>query len=106
MVMYDYYYSATRYSVVISRTAPYTTDMTYASNSQLEKSRLVLYPFRSRMSMTTNVPLRIRFNLPTSPGSITYSGNGLFVITNAQFSTSSSYQCYFKEYATWTNMMQ
>lgn len=35
MNMYDYFYSATRYSLVISRTATYTTDMTYSSNSQL-----------------------------------------------------------------------
>ena len=35
MKMYDYFYSATRYSLVISRTTTYTTDMTYSSNTQL-----------------------------------------------------------------------
>lgn len=35
MNMYDYYYSATRYSMVISRTTNYTTDLTYSSYSQL-----------------------------------------------------------------------
>jgi hypothetical protein len=35
MVLYDYYYSATRFSTVISRSTTYTTDLTYASNTQL-----------------------------------------------------------------------
>jgi hypothetical protein len=106
MNMYDYWYSATRYSIIISRTTTYTTDITYVSNTQLEKSRLKLFPFKSRMTMTTNVPIRIRFNLPASPGSITYAGNGLIKIINTQFSTSSSYLCYFKEYTSFTNMIQ
>ena len=58
------------------------------------------------MSMTTNVPIRVRFNLPDSPGTISYGGNGLINIVNTQFSTSSSYLCYFKEYTSWTNMIQ
>jgi len=58
------------------------------------------------MSMTTNVPIRVRFNLPNSPGAISYAGNGLINIVNTQFSTSSSYLCYFKEYTSWTNMIQ
>lgn len=56
--------------------------------------------------MTTNIPLRIRFSLPSSPGSITFSGYGLFVINNVQFSSSSKFLCYFKEYSSWTNMIQ
>jgi hypothetical protein len=35
MVLYDYYFSATRFSTVISRSTTYTTDLTYSSNSQL-----------------------------------------------------------------------
>lgn len=56
--------------------------------------------------MTTNVPIRVRFSLPSSPGSITYSGNGLFVMTNTQFAASSNFLCYFKEYTSWTNLIQ
>jgi len=36
MKMYDYYYTGgSRFSLVISRTATYATDLTYAVNSQL-----------------------------------------------------------------------
>ncbi len=56
--------------------------------------------------MTTNVPIRVRFSLPSSPGSITYSGNGLFVMSNTQFGASSNFLCYFKEYTSWTNLIQ
>jgi hypothetical protein len=105
MKMYDYFYSATRYSLVISRTTTYATDMTYSSNTQLEKSRVMLYPFRSRMSMSVNAPIRFRYSLPGS-GSITYAWNGLFVVTNTQISLSSNYLVYFKEYTSWTNMIQ
>jgi hypothetical protein len=35
MVLYDYYYSNTRFSTVITRSTNYTTDLTYSSNSQL-----------------------------------------------------------------------
>lgn len=58
------------------------------------------------MSMTANAPLRVRFSLPSSPGSITYTGNGLFVITNTQFGSSSNFLCYFKQYTTWNNLIQ
>lgn len=35
MKMFDYFFSATRFSLVISKVATYTTDLTWASNSQL-----------------------------------------------------------------------
>ena len=102
MKMYDYWYSGSRYSMVISTLAYYTVDTTFASNSQLEKSRIIMYPFRSRQSMTANAPLRVRFRV-TSAMSYPY---GRFTIVNNQFQYSSSFLCYYKKYSSFKNLMQ
>jgi hypothetical protein len=55
--------------------------------------------------MVSNSPLRVQFSLPASPGSISY-GWGLLRFINTQFSYSSNYLTYLKEYTTLTNMQQ
>jgi hypothetical protein len=102
MKMYDYWYSGSRFSMVISTTTSYTVDTTYASNSQLEKSRITMYPFRSRQSMTANAPLRIRFRVTSGMG----YPYGRFTLVNNQFQYSSSFLCYYKKYTSFKNLMQ
>jgi hypothetical protein len=111
MNMYSYYYNSSRFNLVISTTTTYGTDLTYQSNNQLEKSRLSIFPFRSKLSMASNSPLRVQFNLPDSPGTISngiYLGytTGLLQFTNIQFTYSSAYICYIKEYTSFSNMNQ
>lgn len=104
MVMYSYWYSASRYSLVISKSTTYAIDTTYvpATYSQLPKSRVILYPFRSKQFMTSNAPLRIRFKVSTA---INY-GSGYFILVNTQFQYSSSFLCYFKQYSSFTLLSQ
>jgi hypothetical protein len=104
--MYNYYYSGSRYSLVISTSTTYTVDTSYFSNTKQSKSRVIMYPFKSRQSMVSNSPLRFRFKLSASPGAITYAGNGRLSIVNNQFQYSSNFLCYFKQYTSYTNMDQ
>lgn len=106
MNMYSYYYSSSRNSLVISTTATYTVDATYQAYTQVAKSRILMSPFKSRQLMVSNSPMRFRFKISSSPGSITYGGLGQIVITNTQIQYSSAFLCYFKQYATYQIMAQ
>ena len=108
MFMYSYYYSASRFSLVISRSTTYAIDNSLSSNILIPKQRVSILPFQSRFSMTTNAPLRIRFQ-PSSSFSYnsgTPSYSGIMTINNNQISYSSNYLCYFRQYTTYTNMAQ
>lgn len=61
-----------------------------------------MYPFRSKQSMVTNSPLRIRFRVTNA---MEYP-NGRFTITNTQFQYSTNYLCIYKKYLSFKNMMQ
>ena len=86
--LYSYYYSSSRYSLTISRTATYSTDTTYNSGSytKVSKSSVRMYPFESRVSTIANAPLRIRFKLSSSSISST---NGKLELTYNQIGYSS-----------------
>lgn len=61
-----------------------------------------MYPFRSKQSMVTNSPLRIRFRVTTAMG----YPYGRFSITNTQFQYSTNYLCIYKKYSSYKNLMQ
>ena len=106
MTLYDYYYSNSRFSKVISKTATLILDNTYSTNTEIEKERISMYPFRSRFSLIANAPLRARFKLST--GSVSYSPTnpGMFKLTNTQIQYSSAFLCYFRKFASYTSMDQ
>jgi hypothetical protein len=101
--LYSYYYSSSRYSLTISTTATYITDITYTSNSQIAKSTVSLYPFYSRISTVSNAPLRIRFVLPSSSIDTAW---GQLVLTYSQIEYSSAHLCYIIAYSSYQAMMQ
>jgi len=104
MKLYSYYYSASRYSLTISTSNTYITDVTYTSFTKVSKSIVSMYPFHSRISSIPNAPIRIRFKIPTST-TISY-GTGKFVFTYSQIQYSSSHLCYIIMYASYAAMMQ
>ena len=106
MILYDYYFSSSLYSVVISKTATLTIDNSYFTNTAFDKSRVSMYPYRSRFTLTANAPLRIRFKLSSS--SVTYAAtySGYFSVTNTQISYSTKFLCFFRQYATYTALDQ
>ena len=106
MKMYDYYYSSALYSLVISRTTSWSIDNSYISNIEVEKSRVMMYPFRSRIGMTANSPLRIRFKLSTSSVPYATSNSGLFKIIMSEITHSDDYLIKFRKYASFSNMIQ
>jgi hypothetical protein len=103
MKMYDYYYSGSLYSLMISRTATYSIDNTYVSNTEVDKSRVSLLPFRSRISDTGSAPLRVRFKLST--GTLT-PNTGLLKLINSKFAHSSTYIIRIRKYSTFAQMIQ
>lgn len=103
MKMYDYYYSGSLYSLMISRTATYSIDNTYVSNTEVDKSRVSMLPFRSRISDTGSAPLRARFKLST--GTLT-STAGLLKLINSKFAHSSTYIIRLRKYSTFAQMIQ
>lgn len=106
MILYDYYYSGSRYSKVIEKPATLTVDNSFFTNTALAKERVSMYPYRSRFSLTANAPFRIRFKL--SSGSVAYAAvnSGLFQITNAQIAYSTKFIIIFRQYANYQNMNQ
>ena len=106
MKMYDYYYSSSLYSLVISRTTSWSIDNTYISNTEIEKSRVMMYPFRSKVAMTANSPLRIRFKLSTSSIPYATSNSGLFKVIMSEINYSSDYLIKFRRYSSFTHMIQ
>ena len=106
MTLYDYYYSSSRYSKVIQRTATLSTDNSYYTNTEFAKERVAMYPYRSRFSLTANAPFRIRFKL--SSGSVSYASSysGFFRLTNQQISYSTKFLITFRQYTTYVNMDQ
>ena len=106
MKMYDYYYSSSRYSLVISKTATWSIDNSYVSNTEIEKSRVMMYPFKSRIAMVANSPLRIRFKLSTSSLPYATSNSGLLKIIYSEISYSSQFLIKFRRYSSFKNMIQ
>lgn len=106
MKMYDYYYSGSLYSLVISRTTSWSIDNSYTSNTEVEKSRVMMYPFRSKIAMTANSPLRIRFKLSTSSVPYATSNSGLFKIIMSEINYSSDFLIKFRKYSSLLNMIQ
>ena len=96
MKMYDYYYSGSRYSLVISTTTSWTIDNSYVSNTEIEKSRVMMYPFQSRIGMMANSPLRMRFKLSTSSLSYATSNSGLLKVIYSEIQYSSQFLIKFR----------
>ena len=83
MKMYDYYYSSSLNSLTISTSTTWSIDTSYVSNVEIEKSRVLMYPFRSRISMTANSPLRVRFKISTSSIPYSTSNSGLLKLIHS-----------------------
>ena len=102
--LYDYYYSGSRYSLTISRTATYSTDTSFNSYSRVSKSTVEMYPFLARINTVANAPLRIRFKIPSS--SVSGTGSGALKLTYSQIGYSTAHYCYIVKYASYAAMMQ
>lgn len=108
MNLYSYYYSASRYALVVSKSTTYAIDTTWSSQTRITKERVFMMPFESRITMLPNAPFRIRFKLTSSiaynPTTPSYSG--MIRIINAQIGSSTSFIIYFREYTTFSRMIQ
>ena len=45
MTLYDYYYSVSKFSIVIERTATWTIDNSFQANTEVEPQTVHVYPF-------------------------------------------------------------
>ena len=106
MKMYDYYYSNSLNSLTISAQTTWSIDTSYVSNTEIEKSRVMMYPFRSRIADTANSPLRVRFKLSTSSIPYATSNSGLLKFIHSEFTYSSDYLIKFRRYSSFTKMIQ
>lgn len=108
MYLYSYYYSSSRYSLVISKSTTFAIDNSWSSNVRISKERVHMYPFQSRFTMTANAPWRIRFKLSSSVGynSGTPSYSGMFSVVNPQIAYSTSFLCLFRQYTSYTYLAQ
>ena len=106
MKMYDYYYSSSLNSLTISTSTTWTIDTSYVSNVEIEKSRVLMYPFRSRIYSTANSPLRVRFKISTSSIPYATSNSGLLKLIHSEFAFTSDYLIKFRRYSSFTNMIQ
>lgn len=105
LVHYTKYVSATMYWTAISTSVTYAVDATETA-TLLTKSLMYMYPVRARISNTANSPIRVRFRLPASSGSTDTVNGALHELRHSQFSSSSTYECWFIEFSSLKNMGQ
>jgi hypothetical protein len=117
LTLYEYYRDANNYGATIMQdnNIDYTVDNAegLAGKSLLPKSSIRMYPFQTKITRTNSAliaPLRFWFNLPgtalTPMSWVKTGGGGQFRVDYAQ-STNSAYQeCFFREYDSWTTLIQ
>jgi hypothetical protein len=122
ITLYEYYTSATHYGVTINQanTANYIIDNSEALASKvvLPKSSIRMYPYNTKITRSSSgsviSPIRMWFQLPATAttqldyisNTISTTNNGMFQIVYPQATDSPYQECYFKEYDSWTNLIQ
>lgn len=116
--LYEYdRFDGSHYGLTImqSNTLNYVIDNTegLAGKVVLPKSSIRMYSFQTKMTRTTSslmAPLRFWFNLPgTALTPMTWvktGGGGQLRIDYAQSLNSPYQECFFREYDSWTNLIQ
>lgn len=102
---YSKYVSSTWNWLTIYKTTTYTVDATETA-TRLSKSLMLMYQPRARISQVSNSPLRFRFKLPAGTSSTDTANGAYYQLVHSQIATSSTFECYFIEYASMKNMLQ
>jgi hypothetical protein len=98
--LYQSYTSSSVYVAYSESTATLTLDRADTSNSRLEKSQLLKYPFFAKIYTTSNAPIRIRFRLNSA-----ISAGALKVLTLdhprlSQVTSTTNVYCILREFTT------